>query len=453
MTVFRRKAMDKLKEWKDKYSDRFAVLVEGARGVGKTTAVKEFAERNYDSYILIDFSEPREEVNELFRNVWDTDAFFEKLESIYGVKLVPGHSAIIFDEVQCFGQARQSIELLVKDGRFAYMETGTLLMVCAGRDHIRTGGEDHLTMYPMDFEEFLWALHGNDETVTGQIEGAFNRFRPLGQDLHQSIMEDFRKYLLVGGMPQAVAAFASGAEKGFACAEAVKRGILAQYMADIAKFGGSVEERARIEAVFNRLPVQLAEKDKTLNLSKLSPGASLEDYDEAIFWLKDAGILIPSCPCGKPDGMLFMDLRYSSIECFMMDTGLLATLQYAVCKPHDMYLHDNVLKGHLGVDEGMLMENMAAQMLAPSRNRKLFFYRHFDKAAKKTDMESDFMIYRGLKVCPLDVRCGTACSFEAYNRIRGKYTQYIGKGYILHTGDLAVKDTVYYLPVYMGMFL
>ncbi|MCD8293785.1 MAG: AAA family ATPase [Clostridia bacterium] len=449
MTIFRRKITDELQEWKDGRRG-YALLIRGARGVGKTAAVKEFVESNYESYILIDFSEPREEVNELFWNMFHIDAFFEKLESIYNVKLVPGHSAIIFDEVQCFLRARECVDHLVEDGRYDFIETGSHLSSCPGLADIRIPGKEHrVTMHPMDFEEFLWALHGNDETVTTEIRNAFLNLRPLGPDLHASIMEDLKKYMLVGGMPQAVAAFIGGAEDGFALAERAKLGILAQFMEDIAKFGDTDEDQAKIESVFKWTPLQLTKRDKTFGASRLAPGACVEDYEESISWLKDAGIIRPCLPSDNPDWMLWQNFGDSSVKCYMADTGLLTTLNYAVSRitmAEDMYLHNDVLEGRLGTDECMLLENVASQMMGQSRCN-LLFYKPCDSAG------ADFMIYKVLKICPVEVRSGTARGFESYGRIRNKYPQHIGKGYMLHTGDLAVRYTVVFLPIYMAMFL
>ncbi|MCD8286844.1 MAG: AAA family ATPase [Clostridia bacterium] len=454
MAVFKRKIMKELQKWKDGRRD-YAVIVLGARGVGKTTAVTEFAKRNYDSYILIDFSKQREEVDQLFWDIWDKDAFYKKLEAIYDVKLVPGHSVIIFDEVQYFMRARECIDFLVKDGRYDFLETSTLEHVSIARDKIRLPGEEHsVDMYPMDFEEFLWALYDNDDFICEGIRTAYESLVPLGSDLHSSLMDAFRIYMLVGGMPKAVAAYMSGADEGFALAEQAKQMIWGDHAEYLARFGGTDEEKTMVQAVLKEIPGQLSDRDKTFDITDLSPDASWDDnYVGAFCWLDDAGIINGCLQCAKPEGYLRSNLGETSFKCYVADTGLLVTL-YNLVKKDTYTLYHEVLAGRLGVKEGMLLENAVAQMLAPSR-RDLYFYRHYDGVSKLADIDADFMVYEDHRICPVDVRAvdATGRGSASLERLKARYERYIGKGYVLHTGNVAVKDDIIYLPVYMAMYL
>ncbi len=446
--------MDKLVAWKKTSCGASALLIEGARRVGKTTIVKEFARLNYKSYIIIDFSEKRKEVNELFWDIHDLDLFYAKLSALYDVTLVRRHSLIVFDEVQAFQRARECIKFFVQDGRYDFIETGSLLSINynAESDIVLPSEEDSVTMYPMDFEEFLLATHNNGEETYALLKESFEKLRPLGSAVHRHIMDDFRKYMLVGGMPQAVSAYVENDVNKFERAEAVKQNIIKIYRNDVIKFGGSRYEKAKIRSIFDAIPAQLSQEDKKFVLADIDPHARSRRYESAFGWLDDAMIVNSCIKCSEPGVGLKADFNSSARKCYMGDTGLLVSLQFSVNKEIGEDLYHAILLDRLGINEGMMMENITAQMLTAS-GHNLYFYKHYDEATKKPDMEVDFLILRGRKVCPIEVKSSEAAVHKSFDRFREKYHQYLGQGYVLHSGDLAVKDNTVYLPLYMTMFL
>ena len=318
MAFMKRKIYNKLLEWKKQRNGATAVLIEGARRVGKSFIVEEFARNEYDSYLLIDFNKADKVIWTWFDNLLeDLDTLLMNLQIHYGKRLTPGKSVIVFDEVQLCPRARTAIKYLVADGRFHYIETGSLVSIKKNVQNIVIPSEEEsMPMYPMDFEEFLWAL-GN-EMLMPFISMCYEKRQPLGA-LHRKALEYFRTYMIVGGMPQAVQAFVDS--KDFDKVDQMKRSVLQVYVNDISKYAAGVEHK--VKSIFEQIPAQLQRHEKKFRLSALEPGAAYRDYDDAFFWLSDAGIVNICYNCTAPNVGLRLNMERNTLKCYMADTGLL----------------------------------------------------------------------------------------------------------------------------------
>ena len=317
--TLRRKIYTELLKWKEEEAGRTALLIDGARRVGKSYIVENFAKQEYKSYIIIDFNRVNQEVTELFENYLnDLDLFFMYLSNYYNVKLYERDTLIIFDEVQLFPRARAAIKYLVADGRYDYIETGSLMSIKKNvKDIVIPSEERHLRMYPLDFEEFLWAL--DNESLMDFIKVFFEKKKPLGAALHRKAMDYFRQYMIVGGMPQAVERYVE--TKDFERVDRVKRDILELYRADIVKHAQGYE--MKVEQIFDDIPAQLQKHDKKFKLSSLKKEARFRDYEDAIFWLSDAMIVNVCYNSTAPNIGLKLNMDRVTMKCYMADTGLL----------------------------------------------------------------------------------------------------------------------------------
>lgn len=373
--------------------------------------------------------------------------FFNKLSAYYRIILHRRNSLIIFDEVQRFPAARELIKYLVADGRYDYLETGSLISFRMNiKDIVIPSEEEHLEMFPMDFEEFLWAM--GDETTVPFLRGCFERSQPLGLALHKRVMNDFRQYILVGGMPQAVEAYLRN--KSFEDSDRIKRRILTLYREDITKFAKGYE--AKVLSIFDELPSQLSKLEKKYKLADISKGARFRDYEDAFLWLSEAMIVNNCYNATEPTVGLSMSGEHSTRKCYMGDTGLLVTHSFMDDKFIDNELYRAILLDRLHVNEGMLMENIVAQELRTS-GHKLYFYSRSNTNARANHMEIDFLIRRKRKICPLEVKSGTYRAHSSIDKFRTKFGGKIGQAYILYTKDIMVKEDVIHLPLYMAMFL
>ena len=451
--IFKRKIYDKFLAWKKESNGKKALLIEGARRIGKSTIVEEFAKNEYKSYIIIDFAKVSEEVQGYFSSYLnDLDTFYTLLSVYYGVKLYHRESVILFDEVQRFPKARESIKYLVADGRYDFMETGSLISIKENvKDIVIPSEERHLKMYPMDFEEFCWALE--ETSLVEYIHRCFEEKTPLERGLHDKAMLIFKQYLLVGGMPMSVVAFLEG-EKDFGKADVEKRDILELYRSDIMKI--KARYRAKVLAIFDQIPGLLSRHEKRVVFNRIVEGSVAEQYEETFFWLSDSMIANECRKTNDPNIGLSLNESDSFIKCYMGDTGLLVSHAFDENELMENEVYKQILSGKLGLNEGMLYENAIAQMLV-SNGHRLFFYTHYDKEKKRNDVEIDFLISNNSKtryrMFPIEVKSSSKYSIDSLNRFREKFKSRIGGCFVIHPRNLQEKDGILFLPPYMTMCL
>ncbi len=446
--MLKRKIYHELVAWKTKSNGTTAMMIDGARRVGKSYIVEAFAKTQYKSYILIDFGNTPQDVLDIFANdSADLDMFFAKLSSFFRTPLYRRESLIIFDEVQQYPRARQLIKYLVADGRYDYIETGSLIRLKKNvQDIIIPSEEDHMEMFPLDFEEFLWAM--GDETTYPLIRKCFESKTPLGAPLHRKIMNDFRQYLIVGGMPQSVLAYLNG--KDFEASDVAKRRILRLYREDVAKFAEGYEDK--VCAVFDNIPGQLSKKEKKYKLSSLGKQARFRSFEASFVWLNEAMVVNACFNATDPNVGLALSADNAAQKCYMADTGLLVTHTFKDKNYTDNELYRAILFDKLNINEGMIVENAVAQMLRLHRER-LYFYSRSDSQNRENHMEIDFLITEGKKIAPIEVKSGNYRSHASLDKFRRHFTSVIGDSYILYTKDVLVKDGIIHLPLYMAELL
>jgi len=446
--MLKRKIYDELVAWKRNSNGATAIMIDGARRVGKSFIAETFARAEYKSYILIDFGKAPKDILDLFINdSSDLDLFFAKLAAFYSTTLYKRESLIIFDEVQQYPRARQLIKYLVADGRFDYLETGSLIRLKKNvQDIIIPSEEDHIEMFPLDFEEFLWAM--GDEATYPLIQRCFETKTPLGAALHRKIMNDFRQYILVGGMPQSVLAYIDG--KNFEASDVAKRRILKLYRDDVAKFAEGYEDK--VYAVFDGIPGQLSKKEKKYKLSSLGKQARFRTYESSFVWLNEAMVVNTCFNATDPHVGLALSADNTTRKCYMADTGLLVTHTFKDTKYTDNELYRAILYDRLNINEGMIMENIVAQMLRKHRER-LYFYSRSDSQKRENHMEVDFLITEGKKISPVEVKSGNYRSHSSIDKFRKHFSSVIGNSYILYTKDVMIKDGIIHLPLYMAELL
>jgi predicted AAA+ superfamily ATPase len=434
--------------WKRESNGTSALLIDGARRVGKSFLAEQFAKNEYRSYILIDFGNAPRDILDLFENdSADLDLFFAKLSAFYATVLYKRESLIVFDEVQQYPRARQLIKYLVADGRYDYLETGSLIRLKKNvKDIIIPSEEEHFELFPLDFEEFLWAM--GDQATVPLLRCCFEARKPLGQAIHRKIMNDFRQYVLVGGMPQSVLAYLNG--KDFAASDGVKRRILNLYRDDVSKFAGGYEDK--VFAVFDGIPGQLSKKEKKYKLSSISKEARFRTYEDSFVWLNEAMIVNTCFNATDPNVGLALSADHTTQKCYMADTGLLVTHTFMDNAYTDNELYRAVLFDHMDINEGMIMENVVAQTLR-CNGHKLYFYSRCDCEKRENHMEIDFLITEGKKIAPIEVKSGNYRSHASLDKFKKKFSSNIGNSYILYTKDLMEKDGILHLPIYMAMFL
>ena len=446
--MLKRKIYNELVAWKKNSSGATAMMIDGARRVGKSYIAEEFAKAEYKSYILIDFGKAPKDVLDLFVNdTSDFDLFFAKLAAFYSTALYKRESLIIFDEVQQYPRARQLIKYLVADGRFDYLETGSLIRLKKNvQDIIIPSEEEHIEMFPLDFEEFLWAL--GDEATYPLIRQCFEKKVPLGAALHRKVMNDFRQYILVGGMPQSVLAYLDG--KNFEASDVAKRRILKLYRDDVVKFAEGYEDK--VFAIFDGIPGQLSQKEKKYRLSSIGKQARFRTFEDSFIWLNEAMVVNACFNATDPRVGLALSSDHTTQKCYMADTGLLVSHTFMDKKYTDNELYRAILFDKLNINEGMLMENVVAQMLRLRRER-LYFYSRSDSQVRENHMEIDFLITEGKKICPVEVKSGDYRSHSSLDKFRRHFSSVVGNAYILYTKDVMIKDGIIHLPLYMAGLL
>lgn len=445
---FKRKIYTKFLDWKNMSNGSSALLVEGARRIGKSTVVEEFAKHEYESYVIIDFNRPKEGVvDAIVHHPDDLDGLFNLLMVSYGKVLKPRKSLIVFDEVQKCPEARQLLKYLVADGRYDYIETGSLISIKKNvKDITIPSEEESIGMFPMDFEEFCWAL--GDVVSVDFARKAFNAMQPMGTSAHKSVMKRFREYLIVGGMPQAVDVYRKTGD--FSNVDRTKRTILKLYGDDISKYAGA--DAPKVRGIYSQLPGQLSKKEKKYFLSAVSNNARMREYAESFRWLDESRIVNIARNATDPDIALAMSEDFETQKLYSSDAGLLITQAFANRPYTENELYRALMLDKLSVNEGMVAENAVAQALR-ANGTELYFYSRPDRGDGEGRMEIDFLIRRGDAICPVEVKSGAYQHHASLDKFMRKFGSRLGDAYILYTKDLMTKNGIHHLPLYMAMFL
>ncbi|MDE5877600.1 MAG: AAA family ATPase [Muribaculaceae bacterium] len=451
--VFKRKVYNRLLDWKDKTHGSKALMIEGARRIGKSTIVEEFAKNEYRSYILIDFNTASSVVTDAFDNYMnDLDTFFMLLSSEYNVRLYRRESVIIFDEVQQFPKARQALKYLVADGRYDFIETGSLISIREKVKDITIPSEERrILMYPMDFEEFCMAL--GEQIMVEYIRKCFSERMPLEQKLHAKAMLLFRQYMIVGGMPKSVSVYIEN-DRSFEMADLEKRDILELYRNDIMKINSGY--RSSVLAIFDQIPAFLSKSERRVMLSRVEQGATFPKYHDTFFWLADSMIVNQCFNCSDPNIGLSLNEDRTYVKCYMCDTGLLISHTFDENEISDNALYREMLFGKLSVNEGMFYENVIAQMLVAA-GHKLYFYTHYNKDKHRNDIEIDFLLSNNSKlryrVYPVEVKSTDRYTTSSLDKFDERFHERIGGSYIIHPKNLKTECNRLFIPPYMAFCL
>ena len=448
----RRKIYERMIEWKNRSKGTTALLIEGARRIGKSYIVRAFAEREYKSYILIDFNDIDDELLDIFEHyLHNRDEFLLRLSVYFGVKLYERESVIIFDEVQLYPKARAAIKYLVADGRYDYIETGSLVSLRQNvKDIVIPSEEEAMEMYPMDFEEFLWAME--EEMLADFIRGQFEASLPMG-NLHRKAIDLLRLYMIVGGMPQAVLTYTK--TKDFDEVDRTKRTILRLYRNDISKYAWQAE--TKVTRIFDDIPSQLQKHEKKFRLSAIQTGGKMRDYKDAFFWLDDAKVVNICYNTTEPNVGLRMNMDRTTLKCYMGDTGLLISHSFDDNSLSSSQLYRKLMLGKLEINQGMLVENLVAQMFRAA-GHQLFFFSRSDREDAENRMEIDFLIRKETvttrhNIIPVEVKSSNRYTHTSLDKFTKKYSEYVAPPIVLHSNDMMVKNGVTYLPLYMAMLL
>ena len=445
----KRKIYNKLLEWKQESNGEYALLIDGARRVGKSYIVRQFAEKEYRSCVILDFNLVSKSIKDLFENGLDNlDRFFMYLSNYTGKTLYTRDTLIVFDEVQQYPKARAAIKYLVKDGRYDYIETGSLISIKKNVEGIVIPSEEeHIKMFPMDFEEFLWAM--GEEMLMPFIKDCFERKRPLGQLMHRRAMDYFRLYMIVGGMPQAVEKYVE--TRDLAKVDKLKRRILDLYRSDISKYAKGYD--TKVKSIFEEIPSQLQKHEKKFRLSALKEGARARDYETAFFWLDDAMIINSCYNTTEPNVGLNLNKDTNTMKCYMADTGLLISHAFDANEIVSEDLYRKILLDKLEMNSGMIVENIVAQMLRTA-GHKLFFYSNSTMTDRDSRMEIDFLIAKSKittrhNISPIEVKSSVRYTLTSLRKCIAKYGSCLSTAYVIHPADLKEEDNIVFLPLYM----
>ena len=442
--MFKRKIYDKLLEWKKESDGKTALLVEGARRIGKSTVVEEFGKNEYDSYILIDFAFAPQSVKDLFLDMSDLDYFFLQLQLQYHVDLVERKSLIIFDEVQFCPLARQAIKVLVKDHRYDYIETGSLISIKKNVQGILIPSEERkISMFPMDYEEFRWAL--GDNTTVPLLKKAFAAQRPLGDAMNRKLLRDYRLYMLVGGMPQAVDEYIK--TNNFRKVDMVKRDILKLYDDDFKK----IDPTGRISMLFDAIPAQLNKNASRYQVSSVLENGRADSILELLAEMSSSKTVLISYQANDPNAGLSANKDLTLFKLFVCDTGLFVTLMFKDKDFTENEIYEKLLNDKLSANLGYLYENAVAQALVASGNE--LFYHSWRNESSRHNYEVDFLLSRKNKICPIEVKSSGYKSHTSLDEFCKKFSSRILDKYIVYTKDLIKITDVLYLPVYMMSML
>ena len=442
--VFRRKIYNKMLEWKKNSAGKTALLIEGARRVGKSTIVEEFAKNEYESYIFIDFYEASPFVKSLFDDLSDLNYIFLQLKLQYQVSLKERRSLIVFDEVQLCPKARSAIKALVKDGRYDYIETGSLISIKRNvRDILIPSEEQRITMFPMDYEEFRWSL--GDNVTIPTLRELFQQRKPLGQVAHRKAIRDFRLYMLIGGMPQAVQAYID--TNDFSDVDSVKRNIISLYKDDFRK----IDYSGKISALFDAIPAQLMGNASRYKVSSVISSSRAGTVLEQIAEMEDSKTVLVSYHANDPEIGLSQNRDLTKFKLFLADTGLFTTLIFADKSFTENDIYSKLLNDKLQANLGYLYENVVAQLLAA--NGHMLFYHTFPSKVSKNKYEIDFIISQNNKLCPIEVKSSGYKTHASIDAFQGKYASRMQHRYLIYTKDYQKDGDLECIPVYMTQFI
>lgn len=443
-SVFRRKIYNEILEWKEKRSDKYALLIKGARRVGKSTIAEEFAKKEFKSYILIDFAHTSKEIIELFDDTYNLDFFFLQLQQLTGVRLYEKESVIIFDEVQLLPKARQAIKYLVADGRYKYIETGSLLSIKKNTKDILIPSEEHkISMYPMDFEEFLWAI--DDEVTTDTIKMLLENKKSAGNALHRNLMRMFRLYMLVGGMPQAVETYIE--HNNLQVVDEIKREIIDLYEEDFTKIDGT----GLAGDIYDAIPANLSSNASRYVLSSAREGMRAEQVRELIPDMLSSFTVNIAYHANNPDVGMALEKDIGRYKLFTSDIGLFITLAFKDKKYTENVIYNKLLFDKLETNLGYIYENVVAQMLV-AKGDNLFYYTMNSKTSNHLH-EIDFLISVSDKICPIEVKSGNYRGHKSLDVFCDKFSSRIRDRYVVHTKDYKWENGINYIPVYMVPFI
>lgn len=444
----KRKIYESLCEWKKTTDGTKALMIEGARRIGKSTVAEEFAKNEYKSYILVDFNNAPKKVFAMFDDLNNLDIFFQSLSLEYNTRLYKRESLIIFDEIQKFPKAREAVKYLVADGRYDFLETGSLISIKENVDSITIPSEERkIKMYPLDFEEF--ASYLGEELLLDYIAGCYEKKEPLERSMHNKAMRLFKEYLLVGGMPQAVLAYKKSG-RDFVSADIEKRDILNLYRDDIRK--SARRYNSKISAIFENIPAYLSTHEKKIVLSEIDSNATFDRYDEPLFWLDDSMICNLCYKCNDPNVGFALNKNESAVKCYLGDTGLLVSLAFSENELAENNIYKQIMDGKLSVNQGMIYENAIAQMIT-AKNKKLYFYTRYSAQKHYNDIEIDFMLSNesktNFKIIPIEVKSSKNYSTLSLDLFHQIYRKRISNSFVIHPKNLSVEDGTVKIPPYM----
>ncbi len=445
----KRKIYDKLLKWKESSNGTKAILIEGARRIGKSTVAKEFGEKEYKSYVLIDFNNASKKILDAFNNLNNLDLFFQTISLETGVRLYVRDTLIIFDEIQKFPRAREAIKYLVADGRFDFLQTGSLISIKESVENITLPSEERkIKMYPVDFEEFL--VYMGEEILLEYINDCFNKRLPLDDAMHNKAMYLFKEYMLVGGMPQVLKAYKDNF-KDFYSADEEKRDIIDLYRDDIKK--AAKRYNSRVSSIFENIPGFLSTHEKKIVLKEIEPNSPTYDrYDEPLFWLEDSMICNLCYKCTDPNVGFGLNKDDSSVKCYMGDTGLLVSLAFSENELTKSSLYKQIINDKLSINKGMLYENAIAQMIT-SMGKKLYFYTRYNIDKHRNDIEVDFLLSNdsklNFKIIPIEVKSSKNYTTTSLGKFNELYKKRIEASYIIHPKQFKITDNEICIPPYM----
>lgn len=444
----KRKIYAKILEWKRTSDGRKALLIEGARRIGKSTVAEEIGRNEYKTYILIDFNKASKKILAAFDDLTNLDIFFQTISLEYNKRLYTRESLIIFDEIQKFPKAREAIKYLVADGRYDYIETGSLISIKENVENITLPSEERkIKMYPLDFEEFMRYM--NEEILYEYISECYEKKQPLDQKMHTKAMHLFKEYMLVGGMPQAVLAFAKNG-RDFAAADIEKRDILGLYRDDIKK--AAKRYNSRVSALFENIPAYLSTHEKKIVLKDIEEGATFDRYDDPLFWLDDSMICNLCYKCNDPNVGFALNKNDSAVKCYMGDTGLLVSLAFSENEIADQRLYKQIMDGKLSLNEGMIYENVISQMIS-AKGSKLYFYTRYSEEKHRNDIEIDFLLSNesktNFRVFPIEVKSSKNYTTTSLGRFKEVFGKKIAAQYIIHPKNFMVEGEITKIPPYM----
>ena len=443
-SVFARKIYREILEWKENRSDKYALLVKGARRVGKSTIVEEFAKKEFKSYIMIDFAHVSKDIKDLFEDTYDLDFFFLQLQQLSGTKLYEKESVIIFDEVQLLPKARQAIKYLVADGRYKYIETGSLLSIKKNTKNILIPSEEHkISMYPMDFEEFLWAI--GDEVSIETIRILLEKKRPAGNAIHRNLMRVFRLYMLIGGMPQAVETYLE--KNNLQEVDEIKREIVDLYEEDFTKIDAS----GLAGDIYDAIPANLSSNASRYILSNAREGTRSERVRDLLPDILSSYTVNIAYHANNPAVGMALEKDVGKYKLFTSDVGLFVTLAFRDKNYVENIIYNKLLSDKLEANLGYVYENAVAQMLVAKGNN-LFYYTMGNNSSNHL-YEIDFLISTGNKICPIEVKSGNYRCHKSLDQFCDKFRSRIGNKYLVHTKDYKWENGINYIPVYMLPFL